>query len=189
MSDVTKFRAPWGISVMSTTGLVAVLFASPSLIFLVSGLLNDGPWPFLAICIICSGSVMACLFALFAYLLRIQGYVLTPDEILVQRPWRESKVSLTGLVSVEVDAWAMLKSSRICGNKGMFCFSGEFKNETLGAYHAFATDPKRSVILRFPNRTVVFTPDRPEEFAARIEETIAQRATDCELVEEEECTG
>jgi hypothetical protein len=50
----------------------------------------------------------------------------------------------------------------------MFCFAGAFHNKKLGSYRAFATDNNRTVILKFSNRTVVVTPDNPEEFVKRI---------------------
>ena len=85
-----------------------------------------------------------------------------------------SKIALTDLVAAEVDSNAMAKSVRTFGNGGLFCFAGYFWNKKLGTYRAFATDLKRCVVLKFPNRTVVVTPDNPEEFVARIKELKGQ---------------
>jgi hypothetical protein len=98
----------------------------------------------------------------------IRGYVLTSEPLLVQRFGWNYKLTLAELVSAEVDPKAMDRSIRTFGNGGMFCLAGFFRNNTLGSYCAFATDPKRSVVLKFINRTVVVTPDRPIDFVNRI---------------------
>lgn len=100
----------------------------------------------------------------------IRGYELTADSVMVKRLGWRSRIDLTSLVSAETDPKAMARSLRTFGNGGLFCFAGRFRNRHLGPYRAFAMDPKRSVVLRFPDRTVVVTPDRPDEFVARIRE-------------------
>ena len=74
-----------------------------------------------------------------------------------------------GVISVEADPNAMRGSLRTCGNGGLFCFAGAYWNKRLGSYRAFATDPSRSVVLRFSDRVVVMTPERPAEFVAAVE--------------------
>ncbi|MXY98022.1 MAG: hypothetical protein F4Z29_09805, partial [Gemmatimonadetes bacterium] len=37
-------------------------------------------------------------------------------------------------------------------------------------YRAYATDPKRSVVLKFQSQTVVVSPDRPDDFVASVKE-------------------
>jgi hypothetical protein len=83
--------------------------------------------------------------------------VLTADTLLIQRLFWNSKIDISGLLSAEADTDAMNRSIRTFGNGGMFCFAGAFNNKKLGSYRAFATDPKRSVVLRFPKRTIVVT--------------------------------
>jgi hypothetical protein len=77
-------------------------------------------------------------------------------------------VNLAGLQSVEAEPSAMRRSIRTFGNGGLFCIAGKFWNRRLGSYRAFATDPKRSVVLRFEDHSVVVTPDNPEAFVARV---------------------
>ena len=103
----------------------------------------------------------------------IRGFVLSGDSLLIQRLGWQSKLDLTELVSADADPEAMDKSLRTWGNGGLFCFCGRFRNTKLGAYRAYATDPKRSVVLKFNDRTVVVTPDRPDGFVASISERIA----------------
>jgi hypothetical protein len=105
----------------------------------------------------------------------IRGYRLTAQTLLVQRLGWQTALSLDDLQSAEVDPEAMRRSLRTFGNGGLFCVAGHFWNRKLGAYRAFATDPQRAVVLRFSNRTVVVTPDRPETFVAMITPSIASR--------------
>ncbi|MBN1290430.1 MAG: hypothetical protein JXB48_01200 [Candidatus Latescibacteria bacterium] len=100
----------------------------------------------------------------------IRGYVITGDTLVVLRPGWSSKVDLNGLESVEADPRAMANSIRTFGNGGLFCYAGSFRNKKLGPYRAFATDQKRSVILRFSGHTVVVTPEKPEDFVSKLKE-------------------
>jgi len=43
-------------------------------------------------------------------------------------------------------------------------------NTKLGAYRAYATDPKRSVDLKFRDQTAVVSPDSPDDFVDCIKE-------------------
>jgi hypothetical protein len=54
------------------------------------------------------------------------------------------------------------------GNGGFFAFTGYFRNKELGAYRAFMTDRRLAVVLRFPDRVIVVSPDRPEDFVSAI---------------------
>jgi hypothetical protein len=50
----------------------------------------------------------------------------------------------------------------------MFSITGLFRNRALGNYRAFVTDLTQTVVLRFPKRTVVVSPQNPERFVADI---------------------
>ena len=57
-------------------------------------------------------------------------------------------------------------------NGGLFSFGGQgCKNRRLGRFEAYATDPGRSVVLRFPGRVVVVTPDEPDAFVDAVKAT------------------
>ena len=61
----------------------------------------------------------------------------------------------------------MRGSVRVFGNGGLFSITGRFWNRKLGWYRAYATDPSRAVVLRYPKRTVVITPHDPQHFIMR----------------------
>ena len=62
----------------------------------------------------------------------------------------------------------MRGSLRLFGNGGIFSITGLFRNRALGNYRAFVTDLKRTVVLRFPERIIVVSPECPEKFVAEI---------------------
>jgi hypothetical protein len=99
---------------------------------------------------------------------RVHGYRLTQDELLVLRRNRQNRFALDGLRSVDVDPKAMAWSIKVFGNDGLGAVTGRFRNRKLGAYRAFVTDRAHAVVLRWPDRCIVVSPDRPEEFAVEV---------------------
>jgi hypothetical protein len=157
---VIEFRAPWSNTVRNVTVLSLVILALPMLAAffaptqppLLAAILLIGVPPFIA----------AVTFAG-----RVRGYTLTEDAITVRRGLRDTRLPLEGLRSVTGDVDAMRGSIRVLGNGGMFSITGRFWNGKLGWYRAFATDPSRAVILRYPKRTIVITPHDPQHFIMR----------------------
>ena len=102
--------------------------------------------------------VLAC--ALFT----VRGYHITPDEIIIERLAWNTALKRDGLVSATVDPSALKHSVRVCGNGGLFSFSGFYWNRQLRTFRAFVTDPKLCVVLVFPKRKIVVSPDYPVAF-------------------------
>jgi hypothetical protein len=101
----------------------------------------------------------------------IRGYAITQNTLLIKRLFWNTKLDLACLLSIEVDPEAMSGSKRIIGNGGLFCITGSYWNKKNGSYRAFATNPKLSVILKFINQTIIVTPGKPEDFAAKLNES------------------
>ena len=51
------------------------------------------------------------------------------------------------------------------------------KLERLGRYRAWVTDPRRAVVLEFPDRTIVVSPGRPHLFVDELRERTGVEAT------------
>jgi len=164
MGEDVRFAAPWGTRLTLTTGLVVGAMVLVVVLAMVTGAYRDAP-TFLAMVGLPMGVVAG--GALFL----VRGYVVTGDAVVVERLGWKSRIDLGDLVSAEADPEAMDRSLRLFGNGGLFCFAGLFRNRKLGSYRAFATDPSRSVVLRFAERTVVVTPEDPAAFVARIAES------------------
>ncbi|MCK5740290.1 hypothetical protein KAH55_13970 [bacterium] len=156
-----SFTAPWSNSLKVSTLLVTVLLLSITVVGIFTGPQDTITW-FLSMVVM--PPVMLLIFAFFA----IRGYAITNDSLFVQRIGWNSTINLAGLESATVMVDAMDNSFRTFGNGGAFCFAGKFHNRKLGPYRAFATDPKRSVVLKWSNRTVVVTPNQPDVFVAEL---------------------
>ncbi len=155
-----EFRAPWSQRVRSVTVLSLVILALPMLAVLFA----PSQPPLLATVLLIA---VPPLIVAQAYATRILGYTLTEDAITVRRGFRDTRLPLEGLRSVTGDVDAMRGSVRVLGNSGLFAITGRFWNRKLGWYRAFATDPSRAVVLRYPKRTIVITPHDPQQFIMR----------------------
>jgi len=158
MNSGKVFAAPWSNSLkLITLFTVVVLLSMPAF-----GLINlhAGMQP----------GIIFALFVLPAAILissaffMIRSYEVRNNVLHIQRLIWVTKLDLSALESAETDAEAMKGSIRTFGNGGLFCFAGKFRNRKLGPYRAFATNPKLAVVLRFPGKVVVVTPDSPTEF-------------------------
>ena len=100
----------------------------------------------------------------------VRGYSVTNGALIIHRLGWDFRIELDSLISIDADPAALNGSIRLAGNGGLFAFCGWFRNRKLGVYRAFCTDTAHAVVLRFPDRTVVVTPDQPEKFVAAIKE-------------------
>lgn len=163
MAEEIHYTAPWSNTLRGITAFSLILLLGIPLFGVISGPCNCPFWV--------SGMIVMPLAILFiTVFFLIRGFVLTRDQLVIRRLGWSTKLDLMDLVSVEADPQAMAKSIRTCGNGGLFCFAGRFRNKKLGVYRVFATNPARSVVLKFSNRTVVITPDHPEDFVMRLKE-------------------
>jgi hypothetical protein len=96
--------------------------------------------------------------------LSVRGYLVERRILHVRRLGWSTRIALGDLVGAEVDPEAMKRSLKLIGNDGLLGIYGTFRNKRLGRYRAFATDRARAVVLRFPTRTLVVTPDDPRRF-------------------------
>jgi hypothetical protein len=100
--------------------------------------------------------------ALFA----VRGYRLdaAADALLVRRPGRETAVPLAGLQAATARPDAFRGTLMKAGSGGYLGLFGWFWSRPLGAFRAWVTDPARGVLLTFPDRRVVVSPDDPAAF-------------------------
>ena len=155
-----EFRAPWSTTVGTVTVLSLVILSLPVLIGI---FVAAQPSPLAAFLLM----GMPPLFVAATFAGRVRGYTLAEDAITVRRGLWNTRLPLDGLRSVTGDVDAMRGSIRVFGNGGMFSITGRFWNRKLGWYRAFATDPSRAVVLRYPKRTVVISPHDPQHFIMR----------------------
>lgn len=162
------FSAPWSKVLKFMTVLSVALLGGIAVIGMVSGPREMIFW-------VLSMTVIPLLILVSSVFFLIRGYELEPGTLKIHRLGWVSKIPLDGLSSAEANPQAMAGSIRLFGNGGMFSFTGLFRNKLLGNYRAFATDLDRAVILKFPSRTIVVTPDQPQEFVAAVKQMAGMR--------------
>jgi len=156
------YRAPWGKPLIISSGIVTVLVIACVIAaaimrpFITPDILAPFvQWLPLVI-------VLGCLPFM------IRSYTMTEDAILIRRLFWSTRLSRAGLTSAQALPKAMKGSLRTCGNGGAFSFTGWYWSKSLGAYRAYVTDLNRTVVLSFGKRTVVISPDEPEDFVIQL---------------------
>ncbi len=155
---IRRFPARWGAGIIVTSSLATVATIGAAII---AGreLVQNGQ---IGLAVVFCGFLLG-LFAGCA-LFMIRGYTPMPGLLLVHRLFWATRVSLEGLQSVSFEPGTMRWSFRLFGNGGFFCFSGRYWNRRLGSFRALATDLKDTVVLKLRGKTVVISPDHPEQF-------------------------
>jgi len=157
-----RFSAPWSLAVKIITTLTLMLLLGVSFY---GALFFPAAAP-LPAKLAMTALPLAIVMGALPFLVR--GYVLTPGELRVERLGWQNRFVLAAIVSAEINPDALRGSIRLCGSGGLFGFFGWFRNKRLGIYRAYGTDPKRAVILKLTDRTIVITPDHPERFLAEL---------------------
>lgn len=168
MNGAIEFGAPWSktlrrVSTMTCVVLVAMTFAALT------------AWRMTGVAAILVGVIIPPLVLLTSAVFMVKGYVLTDEHIVVRRLGWTTRLQLDGLSSVVGDQEAMNRSLKLFGSGGVMSYTGIFWNRKTGRYRAFATDPSRSVVLSYPNRKVVITPDDPQRFIVRARSVLKNR--------------
>lgn len=163
---MTHFSAPWGralrwISVITTVVCIGVAATD---FFLFRSVFRSIPVPGINLW----APAVPVILLLGAAPFTIRGYSISNGVLLIHRLWWDTRVSLAGLMSAEALPNAMRRSIRLCGNGGLYSFTGWYRSKDIGNYRAFVTDLTRTVVLRLPNRTLVLSPDNADTFVAAL---------------------
>jgi len=148
------YGSPWSSGLKISTSLIIGLM-------LVTGLLTTpySPWiPSLMVAIL-----------LLCLAFSVQGYSLKESKLLIHRLGWSTRYDLQQLLDQEVNPHATVGSIRLFGIGGLFCHLGLFRNDILGKYRIYSTDPSQSLVLKFKGRTIVISPDNPQEMKNAIE--------------------
>ena len=99
---------------------------------------------------------------------RIRRFRLAGDTLVVERPWLDARISLAGLTDVSPDREALRGARKIAGNDGLGAISGRFRSRRLGRFRAYVTDSEKAVVLRWPDRCLVVSPDQSAWFVETV---------------------
>ena len=154
------FRAPWSAALWVVSLSASAILVAVGLVVILN---SEPPAGFKAFL----GGIILLTLAANA-LFTVRGYALGHEALYVKRLLWWTGIRLSGLQSVVVGRDACRRSIRLFGNCGLFAFAGLYRNKKLGRYRLCGTDLKRAVVLKFPDRTWVVTPEPPEEFAHEV---------------------
>jgi hypothetical protein len=154
-----EYAAPWGKLLVGMSAFSTLVCVGVSVAIALNQAGGPGAEP-----ITRAAAILPMLLLVVALFFIVRGYVVTADEILVQRLLWRTRFERAKLQSASIEPDALRGSIRVFGNGGLFSFTGVFRSPKLGRYRAFVTDPARTVILRFTDRVVVLSPADPEAF-------------------------
>jgi hypothetical protein len=160
MSSGIFFGAPWGKPLKAISFFtVAMLLAVVAL-----GLLTGPRGGVDGVIWLGSMAAFPVLVIFLTLPFAVRGYMLTRETLFIKRMGWYSRIDLRGLEAIEIDPKATAGSIRTFGNGGFFGFTGWYWSKKFRAFQVFATDLRLSVVLRFPKRVIIITPDNPEVF-------------------------
>lgn len=156
------YAAPWGHRVrLITFGLLAAAVVAAVVLPWAIDLDRDPVGALVAPCVL--GAMIV-----FTSLWSIRGYVVTDHELRVERLLWRNVIKLADIGSVEADSRACEGAWKTLGNDGLFAMHGRFRSKRLGKFQAYVTDPRRAVVLRLPDDSIVISPDEPARFVADV---------------------
>ena len=165
------FGAPWGAKIWAMTalgcGVIVIAGVALATVLLAAGDIVPQAYHYflyLMLAVVMFVPVGAAIFM-------VRGYIVEESKLVIRRLGWNSTIPLRDLRQVEYAPGAIAGFPRkVFGNDGMFSMVGWFRNKRLGTFRAYVTKPQNAVVLRFENRTVVVTPDRPEEFVDAVKQ-------------------
>jgi hypothetical protein len=161
-----EFAAPIGRRVRIVTALVMGILIALAVMpaFVAGGRLSStvGPWV--------APVIAAPLIGVVLLLAVVRSYRLTDRELEIVRIGRITRYPLRGLMAAEVDRDAIRQAWKTWGNDGLGAVTGRFRSQKLGAFEALLTDSQHAVVLRWPGRTLVISPERETYFVELVRE-------------------
>jgi hypothetical protein len=162
MNNEIRFAAPWSAGVkIITLAALGLLLGIP----VVSSVTLPESTPLFARL---SATLLPIAILAGTMPFMVRGFVLTDDELRIERLGWQNRFKLADVKSVVADPESLRWSIRLCGSGGLFGFFGWFRNRTLGTYRAYGTDPKNTVVIRLHDRAIVVTPHDPTRFVEEL---------------------
>jgi hypothetical protein len=165
--DFAPAAAGTRVRIVTLLCFVAVIGAAVANLVLALRHRHPGPW----LSVAAVGGGLAFLVVVW-FTARIRGYRLAAAELQVHRPLLIVRFPLEGLQEAVPDRDALRGARKIVGNDGLGAISGRYRSKRLGRFQAYLTDREHAVVLRWPDRSLVVSPDQTAWFI----ETVRRRA-------------
>lgn len=115
---------------------------------------------------------------IFSALSIITGYTLSQADLAIHRLFWTTHIPLAGVNRAYFEPSICKGATRILGNAGLFGFTGIYKNNRLGRFRLFATDPAHAIVLELPGKTIVITPATTHAFIEHVHRVFPQTKKD-----------
>ena len=163
--DAEFASAPIGtrVRMMTLLSIVAVVVVATVVPVLMLETRHPPPWP-----VFLTTGIAPAVVAIIWFTARILRYRVVEAELQVELPFRTVRFPLDGLKDVAPDRDALRGACKIAGNDGLGAISGRFRSKRLGWFRAYVTDAEHAVVLRWPDRCVVISPDQHSLFVEAV---------------------
>jgi hypothetical protein len=163
--DAEFASAPIGtrVRMMTLLSIVAVVVVATVVPVLMLETHHPPPWP-----VFLTTGIAPAVVAIIWFTARILRYRVVEAELQVELPFRTVRFPLEGLKDVTPDREALRGARKIAGNDGLGAISGRFRSKRLGWFRAYVTDAEHAVVLRWPDRCVVISPDQHSLFVEAV---------------------
>ena len=147
-----------------TAGVILLLFSLSNLTAVLSGelILNEDSLMGLPL--------VALLLCPIAYGLSIKSYQITPEKLIVVRPFKNVQFLRTDIRHVvATDKSGIGFAWRLFGSGGFFGYFGRFYSSQLGRFTMYGSQSGNYVVITLAgDKKIVLTPDLPGEFVAAL---------------------
>jgi hypothetical protein len=97
---------------------------------------------------------------------RIRYYEINSGNLIVKTGFSEQAFSLQGLESARVQERPFAGARKVAGMGGVWSYYGSFRSSSLGEFHAYAGSTSSGVLLSWPDKKVLVTPEDSAGFIA-----------------------
>lgn len=106
----------------------------------------------------------------------IRGYSITTDAVQILHFGWTTSLKIKDLSGIERVPLGAMSGIGLFGIWGIFSFTGIARNSTYGVHSRYLTNRLHAVALKFGEKTVMISPDDPEEFINLLRSYLKQKA-------------
>jgi hypothetical protein len=102
--------------------------------------------------------------AIGSFSFRITSYEISSGNLVVHLGFGKKIFPLSGLQNISLEESPFSGARKNAAMAGVWSYCGVFNSAKLGEFHAYATDTSRGVLLTWPDKKVLVTPQDATSF-------------------------
>ena len=157
-----SFRPAANSSLVLTTVLVSATLLASATLFLFLSYQNRGRGGIHYVFLF-TGCLMFCMVA-GSLSFRVRSYDIASGNLVVKVGFGEKVFPLGDLVSVQAEEQPFAGALREFGVGGVWSYAGRFRSSRLGRFSAYATSTASGVLLTWPDKKLLVTPQDQTQF-------------------------